>query len=306
MSQFLKKIVQINFFIFLLYLLLTKPSWTLKYAAQGLFVWYQSMVPSLFPIMILTGCMIKLNITASFSKLIHPVTKVLFHTSPNGSYALFMGFLCGFPMGAKIICELYTQHKLSKKEAQSLLPVCNNIGPVFMLTYALPLLNVPHIYTTLILFYCIPLIYAFFMLRKKTFSGITTSQTIVYPFVTALDESITESAIGMLSLGGYLMFFNILLLIPTKILNLNRQMKSLLSCLIEITNGLSCNVIFPPYVYLALLQFGGFCCIFQTLKYTLKTDLSFKKYLVHKIILSGITFFFFFLQYVVVSYVCCV
>ncbi len=301
MLQFLKKTIQLLFFILLLYLLLTKPAFTLEYAGKGLAIWYQSMVPSLFPMMILTGCMIKLNITASFSKLIHPVTQRLFHTSPNGSYALFMGFLCGFPMGAKIICELYTQHKLSKDEAKSLLPVCNNIGPVFMLTYGLPAFDVPHIYTVLILFYCIPLIYTFFLMRKKSFSSITTAKTKAHPFVFALDESIAESAMGMLSLGGYLMFFNILLLIPNKLLNLNPQIKSLSSCLIEITNGLSYETAFPPYVYLALLQFGGLCCIFQTLKYTLKTDLNFKNYLFHKIILTGITFIFFFLYYAFVS-----
>lgn len=293
---------QIIFFLFLLYLLLTKPSLTLEYASNGLLIWYQRMVPSLFPMMIVTGCMIKLNITASFSKLVHPVTKLFFHTSLNGSYALLVGFLCGFPMGAKTVCELYLQNKLSKDEAQSLLPVCNNIGPVFMLTYGLLAFNIPHIYTVLILFYCIPLTYTFFIMRNKSFSNNINTKS-ASSFVFALDESITESAMGILSLGGYLMFFNILLLIPTQLINVNPQIKSLLSCLIEITNGLSYTTVFPPYVYLSLLQFGGLCCIFQTLKYTLKTDLSFKKYLFHRLALTAITFVVFYIYYAFVSYV---
>ena len=303
MSHSLKKSVQIFFFILLLYLLLTKPSLTLTYASQGLAIWYQSMVPSLLPMMILTGCMIKLNITTSFSKLIHPITKQLFHTSPNGSYALLMGFLCGFPMGAKIICELYSQNKLTKEEAQLLLPVCNNIGPIFMITYGLLSINILNTYTILILFYCIPLTYTFFLSRKKTFLNTANNQSLNCSFAFALDESITESATSILSLGGYLMFFNILLIIPTRLLNLDAKTQSLLSCLIEITNGLSYTTVFPPYVYLAMLQFGGFCCICQTLKYTLKTDLNFKKYFFHKLVLAGITFIFFFLYYAFVSYV---
>ncbi len=302
MRPILKKTIQILFFILLLYLLLVKPTYTLEYAGKGLAIWYQKMVPALFPMMILTGCMIKLNITASFSKLIHPMTQKIFHTSPNGSYALLMGFLCGFPMGAKIICELYTRHKISKEEAQSLLPICNNIGPVFMLTYGLLTFNAGNLYTSLILFYCIPLVYAFFMLRKKTFTNNTALKSSSVPFATALDEAIAESAAGMLSLGGYLMFFNILLLIPTQILNLSPETKSLACCVIEITNGLTSPTVLPPYIYMSLLQFGGLCCIFQTLKFTTKTDLNFKSYLLHKIILTAITFIFFFLYYAFVSF----
>jgi hypothetical protein len=52
-----------------------------------------------------------------------------------------------------------------------------------------------------------------------------------------------------------------------------------------------------------LLQFGGLCCVFQTLKYTLKTNLNFYHYLFSKIKLTLLTFIVFFVYYVFVSYV---
>lgn len=302
MHLFVKKIFSIIILLSILSLLLVTPTLTLKYASQGLSIWYKSMLPTLFPMMILSGCMIKMNITSTISNLIYPVTKHLFHISKNGTYALFIGLLCGFPMGAKVICELYNQNKLSKEEATALLPICNNIGPIYMLSYGLKAFHAKPIYMILLLFYFIPLAYAFFLLRKRHFIDLSSSNIKPSPFVIALDESISDSALGMLSLGGYLMFFNILL-VPIELLSINSYGKSFLSCCIEITNGLSKETLLPPYIYLTLLQFGGLCCIFQTLKYTLKTDLNFRNYLLSKINLTVITLVFFFAYYVFVSYV---
>lgn len=301
MTKINKKIIQLTFFLLILILLLTMPSLTLDYARKGLSIWYTSMVPSLFPMMIITGCMIKLNITSSFASFLRPITKKCYHLSKNGTYALLMGFLCGFPMGAKVICELYSQNKLSKEEANALLPVCNNIGPIFMLTYGLKSFIKTDLYLTLILFYTIPLVYSFFMFRNKTFPDNALYPVKKYSFSVALDEAIAEGAAGMLSLGGYLMFFSILLILPTKLCSVNPQIVSIVSCILEITNGLSYPSVLPPYIYLALLQFGGLCCIFQTLKYISNTDLSFKNYILHKIKLTFITFIFFFAYYVFVS-----
>lgn len=293
MSKVYKKIIQLCFFAGVLLLLLTVPSLTLTYAKKGLAIWYQSMVPSLLPMMILTSCMIKLNVTGFFASILHPVTKRLYHLSPNGTYALLVGFLCGFPMGAKVICELYMQNKLSKDEADTLLPISNNIGPIFMLTYGLKAFITKQLYLVLLLFYAIPLIYAIFLFRKKSFQEGAKHTAPKTSFFVALDESISEGAAGILSLGGYLMFFSILTLIPRELINLPIKISSFLTCFLEITNGLSYTPTLPSFVLLALLQFGGICCIFQTIKYISKTDLSFKNYLLHKIILTAITLLFF-------------
>lgn len=302
MFKLYKKIIPLFFFMFVLILLLIKPEKTINNAANGLSVWYKSMVPSLLPMMILSGCMIKLNITSSFASLLFPVTKRLFHISKNGTYALLIGFLCGFPMGAKVICELYSQNKISKEEATALLPICNNIGPIYMLSYGLKTFDAQPLYVILILFYCIPIGYAFFNLRKKHFSNLNNTSKMHTNFVIALDESITDSAAGILSLGGYLMFFNILL-VPLDLFSFNPKLKKIMACLVEITNGLSYQAELPSYLYLALLQFGGICCFFQTLKYTQKTDLNFHKYLFCKLKLTFFTLAFFFVYFSFVSYV---
>ncbi len=295
MSKIYAKIVQIIFFAGLLGLFILKPALTLEYAKTGLSIWYQSMVPALLPMMILTSCMIKMDITGSFAFILYPITKKLYHLSKNGTYALLVGFLCGFPVGAKVICELYTQNKLSKSEATLLLPICNNIGPVFMITYALPIFSDKYQYILLILFYLLPLFYAFFLFRHKKVVTQNSHHTKKLSFCVALDEAISEGAAGILSLAGYLIFFSILTLVPRELIVLPDKISALISCCLEITNGLSYADGLPPYILLALLQFGGLSCIFQTIKFVSKTDLLIKHYLFHKLILSCITLVFFFL-----------
>lgn len=306
MPKVYKKIIQLCFFLSILILLLTTPTLALDYAKRGLSIWYQSMVPALLPMMILTGCMIKLNITTTFASILHPFTKRLFHLSKNGTYSLFIGFLCGFPMGAKVICELYTQNKISKNEANALLPICNNIGPVFMLTYGLKTFVKEQIYVIMLLFYILPLIYAFFIFRTKYFSDTSKNIEKKYSFCEALDESISEGAYGIISLGGYLMFFSLLTLIPQEFIVASNPVIHFITCFLEITNGLSYTSALPPYILLALIQSGGLCCFFQTVKYISKTDLSLKNYLIHKIILTLITLVFFFVYYALFSGVYCV
>lgn len=284
-------------FLFLtgtLCLLLLFPTLTVSYAKSGLSIWYQNMVPSLLPMMILTGCMIKLNITGVFSLFLHPLISRIYHLSKNGTYAFVVGFLCGFPMGAKVTGELYLNQKLSKKEASALLPICNNIGPVFLITYGFKAVNVKNIYIALLLFYAVPLVYGRLLFRKKNFHNSQKKCHMTFSFAQALDDAIAESSGSILSLGGYLMFFSILSLIPIHLLHLPQKISAFFVCFLEITGGLSYASYLPPWITCALLQFGGVCCLFQTIKYISKAGLNLKNYILHKTIMSVITLIFFF------------
>ena len=126
--------------LYLIFLMLRYPALALEYASKGLHLWFTKMVPTLLPFMILSGIMIRMNLTESFVRLLHPLLHQLFGTSRNGSYTIVMGFLCGFPMGARIVGELYEHHRLSREESTYLLYFCNNIGPIYFLSYVVPLL----------------------------------------------------------------------------------------------------------------------------------------------------------------------
>lgn len=285
-------------FLLLTYLILRYPTKCLSFAFLGLDLWFRKMIPALFPFMVLSGIMIRMNLTDSFVKVLRPLFCPLYHISKNGIYVLFVGFLCGFPMGAHTISELYKQNRLSKQEAEYLLSFCNNIGPVYITGFALPVLGITRIKTALFGMYGIPLIYGLFLHRlqeHRHFSCPEASKALKMPsmpFLAALDESVMAALNGITRLGGYMIIFNLLNIVPSLFLKGSEQ-RAVFSCLLEITGGLSMLQKSMPLYALCLLTFGGLSCIAQTNSMLNGTDLSLKKYIFHKIILTVVSFVYY-------------
>ena len=155
--------------LYLIVLLLRYPSLSLEYASTGLNLWLTKMVPTLLPFMILSGIMIRMNLTESFVRVLHPLLHSLYGTSKNGSYTIIMGFLCGFPMGARIVGELYETGRLSREESSRLLYFCNNIGPIYFLSYVVPVLVIEKPLVPFLIMYGIPLLYGLILCRIVPF-----------------------------------------------------------------------------------------------------------------------------------------
>ena len=114
-----------------------------------------------------------------------------------------------------------------------------------------------------------------------------------------LDDSILSGLYSIAKLGGYMVLFNLLNLVPHALLRpaalAGADSKAIINCLLEITSGISRIGSRAPLIVLLLLPFGGFSCIAQTYSMIKNTDLSLKKYLFHKLALSGITLLYYFL-----------
>ncbi len=291
-------------FFILTFFILTQSDISLHYAFHGFSLWYSKMIPSLLPFMIISGILIRMNLTEKFTLLLHPILKRLFHCSPNVSYGIIMGFLCGFPMGAKTAADLLKSNKITTKEAQFLLSFCNNIGPVYFCSFVLPLLGITKPLIYLIGMYVIPLFYGIF-LRYTEFKTLTNQVNIsksaassasvqnINIFV-AIDEAIKAGLNSILMLCGYMILFNILNIVPYFLLP---TLHKYLAPLLEITGGLSMLGKDWPMYSLCLLPFGGLSCIAQTHGMITNTDLSIKEYTIHKCILTGLTILYYFIMY---------
>ena len=149
--------------LYLTYLLLHYPKQSLEYASIGLDLWFKKMIPTLLPFMILSGIMVRMNLTERFAKCFHPLFHMLWGTSLNGSYVILMGMLCGFPMGARVIGELCNAGKLSEDEGAFLLAFCNNIGPIYFISFVMGTLSLSGNYIPFIIMYGVPLVYGCFL-----------------------------------------------------------------------------------------------------------------------------------------------
>ena len=301
------------FFLLLCICILTSPQISLSYATIGLELWFQKMIPSLLPFMILSGVMVRMKLTEKISMIAYPVIKPLYKVRKNVCYAMLMGFLCGFPMGARVVDDLYKRQMITKREAEYLLAFCNNIGPVYFCSFALPLLQRKLIFPYLFGMYGIPLLYGL-LLRYTAFKDLSVSQITAIPsadlvccevpqkqpqllerLLEELNDSINASLQSIFTLGGYMILFNLLNLIPHILYG--RPVK-LLSPLLEITGGLGLLQASAPLYSLLALSFGGLSCIAQTYSCIRDSDLSIGRYIFHKIILTLLNGLFYILWFV--------
>ncbi len=290
----MKKTVYTALFLLISALLLLYPSECVVFALSGLNLWFQKMVPSLLPFMILSGMMIRMKLTDKIVFLIRPLLKPLLRLRPTLLYAIVVGFLCGFPMGARAVADLYERRMISKPEATYLLAFCNNIGPVYFLGFAFPALSLKGSLPYLFGMYGLPLIYGI-ILRFTVYRNYL-APTVRAPgkevpamgLTAALDESVIAGMEGITRLGGYMIFFNLLNIIPFILMKKNR-FNAIFSCFLEITGGIQAVGHSHPYGALILLSFGGLSCLAQTNSCIRNTDLSFRSYLVHKLIITMIT-----------------
>lgn len=289
--------------LYLIFLMLRYPALSLEYASTGLTLWFTKMVPTLLPFMILSGIMIRMNLTERFVGLLHPLLHRIYGTSRNGSYTIIMGFLCGFPMGARIVGELYEQHKLSREESTLLLSFCNNIGPIYFLSYVVPTLGIDRPGRPFLLMYGIPLLYGFLLMRIRPWMTRKVSSCENHPearslqarqpgscsLLAAIDASVLSGLTGIARLGGYMVFFNLLTIVFQPFQHVNTNILNIYRCLLEITSGIDCSGRSINFAILILLPFGGFSCIAQTYSMIRQTDLSLRPYVYHKTVQTAVT-----------------
>jgi hypothetical protein len=145
----------------------------------------------------------------------------------------------------------------------------------------------------------LPYISPSFYTRGKTLSCYKEKKTEDFSITGILyqtDESIGAALKNITALGGYMIIFNLLNIIPHVILN---APPTILAPLFEISGGLSLLGDKMPLYSLLLLPFGGLCCIAQTYTCIRDTDLSISEYTLHKIILTALTAVYYALWYII-------
>lgn len=295
----MKKIYTIVF-LFLIVLMLCRPGICLLYSLQGLNLWFEKMVPALFPFMILSGVIIKMNLTGELVAFCAPVLQPLFRVNYHVIYGILIGFLCGFPMGAKVATQLLESDLITRSEAEYLLCFCNNIGPIYFLSFVLPTIGADNILIPLCGMYGLPFCYGL-LLRHTVYQdkipSVTSGQRqktvrVKNDLLYCVDAAIKDGINSIVVLGGYMIVFNALNLVPEILFPTYNE---ILSPVLEITGGIGRIGAAYPFLVLCLLPFGGISCIAQTYSIIRTEDLSLRIYLLHKLGLSVITVLFYML-----------
>ncbi len=304
------------FALFAIFLVLFSSS-NLSAAQNGLTLWVTSVVPSLFPFFVASELLSYTNIVSILGRCFNKLMKPLFNVRGEGSFAFLMGIISGYPVGAKIACNLRETNTCSKEECERLLAFTNNSGPLFIIgTVGVKmfgssaigfLLLITHILACISVGIC-------FRLWKRSFSSYAISsysdkntlQNKVHlsNLGEVISKSITNSISTILNIGGFIVIFSVIIsmlkhsnfmvvLDPLlKFLHIpSNVVESFILGIVEITNGifaissiplkkLSINIVLSAF----LLGCGGISILLQVWSIVSKTDLSIKPYVIGKVL----------------------
>lgn len=117
----------------LMLLLLIVPEPAISGARNGLSLCGDTVIPSLFPFLVLSAFIIKSGIAERLGRFFEPVTKKIFRLPGITATALILGAVGGYPVGANAVAQLYKSGSLSKKDGDRLLCFCINSSPAFII-----------------------------------------------------------------------------------------------------------------------------------------------------------------------------
>ena len=296
------------FCICLLLFLLVHPEEALLSAKDGMSLWLNVMIPTLLPFLILTGILLK---TGNIPQLLEPLTpfwKHFFGISPAGAYVLILGFLCGYPMGAKLAHDLYINHQISQREGEYLLTFSCNASPAFIFSYLSQ--NIlegkipPHSLLLILLsadFVCM-LFFRFLVYHGNTVSSVKPEYRKKETYQqdstgVILDVSIMNGFETITRLGGYILIFSLVFTCIRHYWPFSEQTSILFTSPIELTTGLQ-QIAHSRYSWrfrcissITLTAFGGLCVMFQT-KSVLENRLSLFPYVTSKCLNTSLVFLF--------------
>lgn len=306
----MKKYLFFIFTITLLALIFIHPSISYNGALSGLNLWLYNIMPTMLPCLIITDILKKINGIYIISKLPSKLLSPLLGISSISGYAILGGLICGYPIGAKLICDLYSNKHINKNEAEYLLTFSNNPGPIFISTYIFSnLLNNQYKYAGFVIIYLSIFLTA--LLYNIDFKSNITKYTLNNNYNTKLltssietiDNSIYNSFNLLIKIGGYIILFSLISNIINYYVNSPSILSTFLIGLLEMTTGIfnTSMLKYPTYIKMSIMCIlcilGGICTTLQTYSIIYTHHLSIKKYIEAKIITASIATILFTIYY---------
>ena len=323
-------IIPFGIYVFTAFLILYSSD-NLIAAKNGTILWALSIVPSMFPFFVATELLSYTNIISIIDKLLNNIMKPIFNVPGVGAFALIMGIISGYPVGAKIVSNLKEQGICSDVECERLIAFTNNSGPLFIVgTVGISMFHSQIIGFKLLIIHLLScfLVGFFFRFWKSgikprvihQFSNSHLAQVkhikkeiSFYNLGEVLSYSIQSSIKSVLIIGGFVVLFSVIvsMLTSSQILNVCSNFikpilrffyipesfsNSIIIGLIEVTNGLKFAAIPNNNISIIicsfLLGFGGFSVLLQILSITSKAKISIKPYILGKLLQASLSALF--------------
>ena len=236
-------------------LMLAFPTHYLTATRKGLTLFSHSILPAIFPFLFLSTVLGKTDFINDVSRAFEKPIRFLFGTSSYGAYVLFSSLICGYPVGALTTYDLYKNGHISSNDARSFLPFTSTAGPIFILaTVGGAIFGDKNVGVVILLSHYVGTLLNGLSWRRRNKRLLTDNVepctlTHAHGRVHALidnekgdilGESVVKSTTQMLTVGGYIVLFGLLIdtlcLLPV-VETLHPILKGILFSLFEMTRG---------------------------------------------------------------------
>ena len=290
--------------LFVIILFFKNASAAALWVQNGLFLCGTRLIPSLFPFMVLSSIATESGALKALCKPPAMLFRRIFNIGEEATGAVIIGWLCGFPVGARSLCELYTDGRISFSEYKRAVCISSTPSPAFLIgavgtqTFGSPLVGIALYVLSISASALIGTVMALGdkseptppcapqKKKEKGFAGIFT-------------HAVTSSASGMVSVCAFVVFFCAFLGVVESTLSffeLSDTLTLLIFSFFELTSGIARIGEISSRFALALcgiaVGWSGLSVHFQTLSMCAEAPFEIKTYVlthIAKALLMGLS-----------------
>ena len=309
-----RKLILILVITIILGAIVINPEVYITSCLNGIMVWATVVLPALLPFMFFTKTLTELgvaDILASKFKLFPKIFKV-----PSlAIYVFILSILSGYPVGAKIVADLYESGAISKEEAYKITTFTSNSGPMFVLgSVGIGMLTSRKLGIIILISHILGALINGLIYRNHKENSTEINKKIIEKNNLSIGDLMWNTVHSVLIIGGFIaLFFVIIEIINnlnifspisnlfSKIFNCDANIfTAIFNGIFEITRGclniskLGLSELVSGTLCTFIISFGGLATTMQALVFLKKFDMRFsffiKQKITHAIFASVISF----------------
>ena len=306
MKKILTSILIMFLLIFCAFEILSESNTIMNTVSYSFDIWINNIFPSLFPFFVLSEILIQYGFVELVSELFKPIFTKLFKINSNAAFVFIMSMISGFPSNAKYTRELYLQNKLTDKEATKILMFSHFSNPLFILgTISITFLNDKRLGILIMISHYISNIIIGLIFRNYNKSNLTNEKFSIKNSIlkmhnkrinndkkigAIITSALTNSINTLLLLLGVITTFLIITTIIDNNFHPDLFSKSIISGLLEMTQGLkhvsilNISNYYKAILITAIISFGGLSVHTQIISIISDTKIRYLPFLLARIL----------------------
>ena len=208
-------------------LMLAFPEHYMKATGRGLALFASNVLPAMFPFLFLNTMLSNTKAIPFINKAFEKSVNKIFGVVKEGAFVLISALICGYPVGAVTTARLYENGDISRNDVKSFLPFTSLAGPVFILSTVSSVFGDKNVGLVVLISHYVGtfingLLWRFVSYArarkhnniKRQCVCLNPSSILAADFEKSgshnlLGEAVTSSALSMLTVGGYIVLFGL-------------------------------------------------------------------------------------------------